>query len=75
MVNTVWGDGPYHYFEHPECASGATPHVGSLDTRDADFYYLLSRISEYFTNLMIILFNSTDSGIKSILEYTSSTTV
>ena len=68
MVHTVWGDGPYHYFEHPGCASGATPHVGSLDTRDADFYYLLSRISEYFTNLMIILFNSDDSGGLTILE-------
>ena len=58
----MWGDGPYHYFEHPGCASGATPHVGSLDTRDADFYFLLSCITEYFTNLMILLFNSDESG-------------
>ena len=59
----MWGDGPYHYFEHPGCASGATPYLGSLDTRDADFYYfllLVSRITEYFTNLMIIFSTNLD---------------
>jgi hypothetical protein len=38
-VHTVWDDGPYHFFEHLGCASGPTPHLGSLDSRDAAFNF------------------------------------